>query len=185
MLKKRIQALQTRGLAHLALIGAIAIESGVIWFLTAPIAIAQSTRRAIVFAPPSNVRAVPNGQIICSVRSAISINVYGYNNGWYETDYCGWGYIHQSQIQLQQQSQVRQSSDLCNVINIQRGQLALRFTPNGKSRAGLNNGNTVRHLKTEYVPQQGPWSYVQVVYGPNNRVNGLEGWVNPNYLACY
>jgi hypothetical protein len=144
-------------------------------------AIAQSTRRAIIFAPPSNVRAVPNGQVICSVRSATSINVYGYNNGWYETDYCGgWGYIHQSQVQLQQQSQVIQSSVFCDVINIQRGQLALRFTPNGESRAGLNNGNTVRHIQ-----QQGIWSYVQVVYGSNSQVNGLEGWVNSNYLTCY
>jgi hypothetical protein len=168
MLHKRIQALQTKGLAHLALMGAFAIPVVASPFVTAPIAFAQSTRRAVVFAPPSNVRAVPNGQIVCSVRSATSINVYSYSNGWYETDYCGdWGYIHQSQVQLQQQSLANQSSDLCDVINIQRGQLALRFTPNGESRAGLNNGNTVRHLQ-----QQGIWSYVQVVYGPNAQVNG-------------
>ncbi|MGL6340444.1 MAG: SH3 domain-containing protein [Waterburya sp.] len=181
MLNKRIQARQTKGIAHIALMGAIAIPLVASSFVTTSIASAQSTRRAVVFAPPSNVRAVPNGQVICSVRSATSINVYSYSNGWYETDYCGdWGYIHQSQVQLQQPNQVRQSSNLCDVINIQRGQLALRFTPNGKSRAGLNNGNTVRHFQ-----QQGIWSYVQVIYGPNAQVNGLEGWVNSNYLTCY
>ena len=68
----------------------------------------------------------------------------------------------------------------CNVTNIQTGQLALRFSPNGKSKSGLNNGNTVEVLRYG----SGVWSYVRVLNGPNNRVNGLEGWVNSNYLAC-
>jgi hypothetical protein len=67
----------------------------------------------------------------------------------------------------------------CSVINIQTGQLALRFSPNGKSRAGLNNGNTMVLLK-----QEGIWAYVRVIGGPNRRVDGLEGWVNSNYLSC-
>jgi hypothetical protein len=80
----------------------------------------------------------------------------------------------------------RQSSTLiaqqqiCSVVNIQSGQLALRRSPGGESRAGLNNGNTVA-----FVRRGGePWAYVRVVNGPNSRVNGLEGWVNANYLSC-
>ena len=68
----------------------------------------------------------------------------------------------------------------CSVVNIQTGQLALRFTPNGKSRAGLNNGNTVALLREG----SNPWVYVRVLSGPNSSVNGLEGWVNSNYLSC-
>ena len=68
----------------------------------------------------------------------------------------------------------------CNVTNIQTGQLALRLTPNGRSRAGLDNGNTVALLKQGSAP----WVYVRVLKGPNRRVNGLEGWVNSDYLDC-
>lgn len=68
----------------------------------------------------------------------------------------------------------------CSVVNIRTGQLALRFSPNGKSRAGLDNGNTVELLKDG----PGVWRYIRVLNGPNSRVNGLEGWVNSNYLAC-
>ncbi len=68
----------------------------------------------------------------------------------------------------------------CNVVNIQTGQLALRFTPDGKSRAGLDNGNTVALLRDG----PGVWRYVRVIEGPNGAVNGLEGWVNSNYLTC-
>jgi hypothetical protein len=69
---------------------------------------------------------------------------------------------------------------ICSVVNIQTGQLALRHSPGGESRAGLNNGNTVAFLRRGSVP----WAYVRVVNGPNSRVNGLEGWVNANYLSC-
>jgi len=67
----------------------------------------------------------------------------------------------------------------CRVVGIRTGQLALRFNPNGASRAGLNNGNIV-----DVYQQEGIWFYVQVVAGPNQRVTGLWGWVNSNYLAC-
>ncbi|MBD2637245.1 SH3 domain-containing protein [Limnothrix sp. FACHB-881] len=67
----------------------------------------------------------------------------------------------------------------CRVVGIRTGQLALRHTPGGASRAGLNNGNIV-----DVYEQQGIWDYVQVVSGPNRRVTGLWGWVNTNYLAC-
>lgn len=63
--------------------------------------ITSPTGAAFVFAPPSNVRASPNGTIICSVRSATTINLYGQSNGWYKTDACGtMGFIHHSQIRF-------------------------------------------------------------------------------------
>lgn len=68
----------------------------------------------------------------------------------------------------------------CSVGNIQTGQLALRSTPDGKSKAGLNNGNTVAVLRSG----SGYWRYVRVIDGPNSAVNGMEGWVNSNYLSC-
>lgn len=63
--------------------------------------VTSPTGAAIVFAPPSNVRATPNGAIICSVRSVTNIDIYGSVNGWYKTDVCGsMGYIHHSQIRF-------------------------------------------------------------------------------------
>jgi hypothetical protein len=56
---------------------------------------------AIVFDPPSNVRSTPNGQILCSVRTRGSINIYGQEGEWYVTDFCGpRGFIHRSQIRF-------------------------------------------------------------------------------------
>ena len=148
------------------------------FLLKAPLANAQSIQSAVVIDPPSNVRAKPNGAILCSIRSQKYIAVYDNRNGWYKTDVCGRpGYIHQSQIRLESNSEAVES--YCSVTGIQTGQLALRLSPNGKSKAGLNNGNTVLPIRT-----QGNWSYVRVISGPNNRVNGLEGWVNSNYIAC-
>jgi hypothetical protein len=92
--------------------------------------------------------------------------------GWVNSNYLSCG-------QIRAVSQPPQVS--CYVTNIQSGQLALRFSPNGQSRAGLNNGNTVKWLSKG----RGPWVYVRVMNGPNFAVNGLEGWVNANYLACY
>ncbi len=146
-----------------------------------PPLLAQQVQRAVVFAPPSNVRATPNGQIICSIKAVTTITLYSYNNGWYETDACGsWGYIHQSQISIQSSGQRNSSEVYCIVTNIRRGQLALRKAPNGESIAGLNNDNVVRFIRGDM-----PWYYVRVTQGPNSRVNGLEGWVNANYLECF
>lgn len=57
-------------------------------------------RQAVVFDPPSNVRVVPNGEILCSVNNRRRINTYGSAGGsWYYTDVCGtMGVIHSSQI---------------------------------------------------------------------------------------
>jgi len=56
---------------------------------------------AIVFAPPSNVRVTPNGNILCSVRNSSTINIYGSISNWYYSDVCGeMGVIHRSQIRF-------------------------------------------------------------------------------------
>lgn len=68
----------------------------------------------------------------------------------------------------------------CVVARIRTGQLAVRFTPGGESRAGLNNGDTVRLLDF-----QGNWAYIRIVDGPNPQLNGVEGWVNSDYLDCW
>jgi len=57
----------------------------------------------------------------------------------------------------------------CHITNIQTGQLALRFSPSGKSRTGLDNGNAVELLGDE----PGVWRYVRVLDGSNGRVDGL------------
>ena len=77
--------------------------------------------------------------------------------------------------------QLYSSATYCVVTNIQRGQLALRTSPNGNARAGLDNGMTV-----QYIRQQGIWYYVRVVMINNNNMQllGLRGWVNSNYLYC-
>lgn len=56
---------------------------------------------AIVFDPPSNVRAMPDGDILCSIEQRENINIYGSTGQWYQTDACGApGFIHGSQIRL-------------------------------------------------------------------------------------
>ncbi len=67
-----------------------------------------SARTAIIIDPPTNIRATPNGTIICIARSrGTVVNILGPtgvsdNNGtWYYTDYCGSrGVIHSSQIRF-------------------------------------------------------------------------------------
>jgi RNase P/RNase MRP subunit p29 len=92
------------------------------------------------------------------------------------------GWVNANYLSCNQASEVNTSPQIfCDVINIQTGQLALRFSPGGESRAGLNNGNTIKWL----MDGNSPWVYVRVVDGSNARLNGLEGWVNSNYLSCY
>jgi len=58
-------------------------------------------RSAIVFDPPSNVRASPNGSILCAVRERSTINLYGSVGSWYYTNVCGtMGVIHSGQIRF-------------------------------------------------------------------------------------
>lgn len=90
------------------------------------------------------------------------------------------GWVNADYLSCDQGNEVNPSPQVfCNVVNIKTGQLALRFSPGGESRAGLNNGNTVQWLREG----DNPWVYVRVVDGPSG-VNGLEGWVNSNYLSC-
>jgi len=68
----------------------------------------SSATTAAIIDPPSNIRAAPNGTIICVVRQrGTIINILGStgvsdNNGtWYYTDACGrQGVIHSSQIKF-------------------------------------------------------------------------------------
>lgn len=89
------------------------------------------------------------------------------------------GWVNSNYLACDETNEAPQVS--CEVINIQTGQLAVRFSPNGASKAGLDNGNIVRWLKDG----PGVWVYVRVIDGPNSQVNDLEGWVNSNYLSCY
>jgi serine/threonine protein kinase, bacterial len=68
---------------------------------TLPVGLAK-TGVANIFAPPSNVRKSPNGEILCSVSQKKLINLYGTTGSWYYTDICGsMGVIDASQISLQ------------------------------------------------------------------------------------
>ncbi len=59
-----------------------------------------TSRTARVIDPPSNVRATPNGRIICSLGRT-QIEVFEPTGSWYRTNACGTeGYIHNSQIQF-------------------------------------------------------------------------------------
>jgi hypothetical protein len=140
---------------------------------------AQST--AYISASPSNIRNAPNGEIICTITKKISFNLYQKEGQWYYTDLCGGGYVHQSQLRFQStDSEPDTLTDRARVVGIKKGQLALRDSPNGRSLAGLNNGNVVQILD-----QQGNWAYVRVISGPNAQVNGKRGWVNSYYLALF
>jgi serine/threonine-protein kinase len=56
---------------------------------------------AIVFDPPSNIRDVPNGKILCSVNEKTTIKIYSINGDWYNTDVCGtMGVIHKDQLRF-------------------------------------------------------------------------------------
>ncbi|MCW6036268.1 hypothetical protein K4A83_08280 [Spirulina subsalsa FACHB-351] len=71
---------------------------------------------AYVYDPPSNIRQVPNGNVICQVRQRKEIFLLarafyqGRFNGWYLTDACSpadkpgtvWGVIHGSQFRITQ-----------------------------------------------------------------------------------
>lgn len=66
------------------------------------------SRTAYIIDPPSNIRAAPNGTVICVARTrGTVVNILGStgisdNNGtWYYTDYCGrQGVIHSTQIRF-------------------------------------------------------------------------------------
>ncbi|HEY9726717.1 MAG TPA: hypothetical protein V6D50_09745 [Chroococcales cyanobacterium] len=141
----------------------------------------QTGQLAVRVSPNGKSRAgLDNGNTVALVRGGSAPWTYvrvidGPNRtvngleGWVNSNYLSCGETSAS------------ARGACNVVNIRSGQLALRSTPNGESKAGLNNGNVVRRIKDGSAP----WVYVRVLQGPNNRVNGLEGWVNSDYLSCY
>ena len=58
-----------------------------------------------LLSPPTNIRATPNGRILCVAKKSGSIKIYGEtgvfddNGQWYYTNYCGrMGVIHSSQF---------------------------------------------------------------------------------------
>jgi len=62
--------------------------------------VSTTSRTARVIDPPSNVRATPNGRIICSLGRT-QITVFEATGSWYRTNVCGTkGFIHKSQIQF-------------------------------------------------------------------------------------
>jgi serine/threonine protein kinase, bacterial len=57
--------------------------------------------KAIVFAPPTNIRESPDGKILCSVNKRVTINTYGVSDSWYKTDVCGsMGVIQADQLKF-------------------------------------------------------------------------------------
>ena len=70
MLKKHKISLQKKGLAHLVFLLGFAAPIVTSSLVTVPKAIAQPIRKAVVFAPPSNIRVISKGRVY---RSRISI----------------------------------------------------------------------------------------------------------------
>jgi hypothetical protein len=69
--------------------------------------------------------------------------------------------------------------ETCRVDYLQQGQLAVRNSPGGEARAGLDNGDIV-----EIYRQQGEWSCIRIIRPGGDRLAGIEGWVNNNYINC-
>lgn len=59
---------------------------------------------AVVFDPPSNVRAAPTktSDVLCSVTAKTSIRILGAEGDWYRTDICDGrtGYIYRNQVKF-------------------------------------------------------------------------------------
>ncbi|MBE9228830.1 SH3 domain-containing protein [Phormidium sp. LEGE 05292] len=148
---------------------------------TCSVANIQTGQLALRFTPNGQSKAgLDNGNTVALVRKGPNPWVYvrvlaGPNSR--VNDLQGW--VNSNYLSCSGASS-QNTSGACEVVGIETGQLALRFTPNGRSKAGLNNGNTVSLIRAG----ADPWVYVRVVRGPNGSVNGLEGWVNSNYLNC-
>jgi hypothetical protein len=69
---------------------------------TAPIDGGGDDYLAVIFNPPTNIRKTPNGKVICTITElrVIAISGSGPSNGWYRTNACGYGYVHQSQLRF-------------------------------------------------------------------------------------
>ncbi len=118
---------------------------------------------ALVIDPPSNVRATPNGRVMCQVKQRKVIQVFHWSlmtgegspsNGWYSTNACGQdngGWIHYSQIKLLEdwRSQgIRPARVIAPPSNI-------RESPNGRVICQVKRRNEQISVITD--SQQGKW----------------------------
>ncbi len=72
----------------------------------------SQARTAVIIDPPSNIRTAPNGDVICSVGSRATINIYGSVGSWYYTDACArMGVIHSSQFVISAEETTQPSSE--------------------------------------------------------------------------
>jgi len=100
---------------------------------------------ATVFAPPSNIRATPDGKIICSVKTVKPISVYDYSNGWYKTDVCGrTGYIHKSQLHFEQaEKKTPSGTSSAGAAVVFDPPSNVRATPNGEILCSIRTVKTI------------------------------------------
>ena len=139
----------------------------------------QTGQLALRFSPNGSSRAgLNNGNVVTLLQRGSSPWVYVRVDGNSRiTGLKGW--VNGDYLACEEGNNTTNPANSCEVVGIQTGQLALRFSPNGKSRAGLNNGNVVKIIKRGNPP----WVYVKVISGSQG-VRNLQGWVNNNYLSC-
>jgi hypothetical protein len=133
------------------------------------------------YRPNGRSRAgLDNGNIVTLLQQGSSPWIYvqvNYANSGV-TGLKGW--VNGNYLACEEGNNTPNPVNSCEVVGIQTGQLALRYSPNGRSRAGLNNGNVVKIIR--YGNR--PWVYVSVI-SANRGIRGLQGWVNSNYLSCF
>lgn len=118
---------------------------------------------ALVIDPPSNVRANPNGRIMCQVKQRKVIQVFHWSlmtgegspsNGWYSTKACGQdngGWIHSSQIKLLEDWRP-QGMRSATVIDPPSN---IRESPNGRIVCQVKRRN--EQISVITYNQQGKW----------------------------
>jgi hypothetical protein len=128
-------------------------------------------KKALVIAPPSNVRVYPNGQIICKIQQKKTISIYIWANktlptawspdmGWFSTDACGGdklGWIHGSQIKF---SLAEDNKDKENATWAYHGILIaspshIRQKPNGKILCQVKGKNS--RIAVDIEKTNGDW----------------------------
>ncbi|NEO85262.1 MAG: SH3 domain-containing protein [Spirulina sp. SIO3F2] len=72
----------------------------------------------------------------------------------------------------------------CNVQDLQSGQLAVRFEPDGEAFAGLDNGDVVEVIDLD-TPYDAVWYHIRIFESSDPSIEGREGYVNSNYLGCW
>jgi serine/threonine protein kinase len=114
-----------------------------------PVGDRAGAQTVTVIDPPSNVRAAPNGSIVCAIPTVMDISVFNPNGDWYQTDACATvGYIHRSQIQFKNAA----SEPSPKVSSTASGQLAtvidppsnIRVQPNGAILCSISSVQSIR-----------------------------------------